>query len=247
MEKIVYYFTRKFLKQETRNVLKIQLGKAKKKISPLYKMKYGTFTSKELKEEITSRINKDFEILMVHSSYDNMLPMYSNSGADRRDDALAYTRDDRFLGRAADQPVDVGPNRDSGDNQELNAVLGDGGDLRRGDDAGIDARLHGVEDVASGEIDRGRLLKVQLDSSFVCTDERIDHALDVAAREVVRFERVRWNLATGLHRRDARIDHCAGRHAAQAHADEFPEADVRAARPCCNPEPDRDQPNEQDE
>ena len=38
---------------------------------------------------------------------------------------------------------------------DLDAVLGDGGDLRRGDDARVDAGLHSVEHVTSGEVDGG--------------------------------------------------------------------------------------------
>ena len=69
--------------------------------------------------------------------------------ADGAHDPLAHAGQDRLLARAADQPVDVGPHRHPRERQELDAVLGHGRHLGRGDDLGIDAHLHRLEDVAA--------------------------------------------------------------------------------------------------
>ena len=87
--------------------------------------------------------------------------------ADGADDAFADAGDDRLFGRAADQLVEVRPHGDAGLHLELNAVLGDGVErlaacrvLRRAvDHLGIDARLHGLEHVAAGQVDGGGQLE----------------------------------------------------------------------------------------
>ena len=80
--------------------------------------------------------------------------------ADRADDPLADAGDDRLLGRPADQLAQVRPHRDPGLHLELNAVLGDrfervlaGTAGRAIDHLRINARLHGFEHVAAGQVD----------------------------------------------------------------------------------------------
>jgi hypothetical protein len=90
--------------------------------------------------------------------------------------------------------LDVRPHRDARLHAKLNAVLADRvdrlppqGRVRHVDDLRVHARLHGVEDVAAGEVDRGRGLPRQVDVGLVGGDHRVDHALHVAAGQHVRL------------------------------------------------------------
>src|SRR5690606_12895150 len=76
---------------------------------------------------------------------------------DGRHNTFADARDDRFLGRTADEAVDVGAHGHAGACFDLNAVHGDRGDgglagarVRAVDHLRIDGSLHGIEDVAAG-------------------------------------------------------------------------------------------------
>ena len=115
--------------------------------------------------------------------------------ADRVDDALADAGDDRLVGGAADQAVEVGADGHLGFDLELNAVLGDAVDrlaARRGvgagDDLGIDAGLHGLEHVAAGQVDGGGSLVRQRDIGAVGGDQGPHHVGHVAAGQVVGLE-----------------------------------------------------------
>src|SRR6185369_9044697 len=83
-------------------------------------------------------------------------------GADGGDDALADAGDDGLLRGAADELAEIGAHGDAGLDLELDAVLGDGVDGGAGaalvgavDDLRVHRGLHGVENVASGEINGG--------------------------------------------------------------------------------------------
>ena len=115
--------------------------------------------------------------------------------ADRVDDALADAGDDRLVGGPADQPVDVGPDGHLGLHLELDAVLGDAvdrlpalGRVGAVDDLGIDARLHGLEHVAAGQVDRGGPLVRQRDVGPVGGDQGADDVGHVAAGQVVGLQ-----------------------------------------------------------
>jgi aminoglycoside N3'-acetyltransferase len=57
----------------------------RKKLYPLTRMVYGSFDAAAMRDHLEQRIGTDFEILMVHSSVNNMKPMY-------KDDPLALVR-----------------------------------------------------------------------------------------------------------------------------------------------------------
>src|SRR5205814_1210455 len=107
------------------------------------------------------------------------------------DDAFADPRDDRLVGRAAHQPVEIRPDRDLRLDLQLDAILGDavdrlspGAGVGAGDDLGIDAGLHGLEHVAAGQVDgRGPLVR-QRDIGAVGGDQGADHIGYVAAGQV---------------------------------------------------------------
>ncbi len=53
---------------------------------------HGSFSTEELKNEIISKTGKDFDILMVHSSFDHLLPMYTGTPYELLQMLLSITR-----------------------------------------------------------------------------------------------------------------------------------------------------------
>lgn len=73
---------RRFLSQERRTELKRLQGQARKRLAPVLTLVNGTFSTDELMEELKRRLPPDFELLMVHSSFDAFQPMYKDSAKD---------------------------------------------------------------------------------------------------------------------------------------------------------------------
>jgi aminoglycoside 3-N-acetyltransferase len=67
---------RKFLSQERRTELKRLQGVARKRFAPMLSVVHGRFGTADLMADISCRLPSDFEILMVHSAFDALLPMY---------------------------------------------------------------------------------------------------------------------------------------------------------------------------
>jgi aminoglycoside 3-N-acetyltransferase len=80
---------RSSLSQEKRTELKRLQSLALKRLAPVRSLVNGTFTSAELRAELARRLPADFEILMIHSSYDALLPMYKGTA----NELLAMLRD----------------------------------------------------------------------------------------------------------------------------------------------------------
>src|SRR5262249_34800696 len=59
--------------------LKRWQGLARKRLAPVLSLVHGTFTTKELVAGVAHRLPQDFEILMVHSSFDGCLPTFKGS------------------------------------------------------------------------------------------------------------------------------------------------------------------------
>jgi aminoglycoside 3-N-acetyltransferase len=70
---------RRVLSQERRTELKRLQGMARKRFAPVLSMVNGAFGTQELVSELARRLPQDFEILMLHSSFDAFLPMYKGS------------------------------------------------------------------------------------------------------------------------------------------------------------------------
>jgi aminoglycoside 3-N-acetyltransferase len=70
---------RQVLSQERRTELKRLQALARKRFGPVLSLINGTFTTQELLSELGRRLPQDFEILMVHSSFDGFLPMYKGT------------------------------------------------------------------------------------------------------------------------------------------------------------------------
>ena len=73
---------RRFLSQERRTELKRLQGVVRKRLSPVLTAVHGKFGTEELVAEIKRHLPQDFEILMVHSSFDTFLPMYQGTAKD---------------------------------------------------------------------------------------------------------------------------------------------------------------------
>jgi aminoglycoside 3-N-acetyltransferase len=73
---------RSTLSQERRTQLKRFQGLAKKRFAPVLSLVHGTFTTDALRQELARRLPSNFEILMVHGSYDELLPMYKGNASE---------------------------------------------------------------------------------------------------------------------------------------------------------------------
>ncbi len=51
----------------------------RRKLAPILCLKYGTFDTTSLRKHLEQRLGSDFEILMVHSSVNHMLPYYKGN------------------------------------------------------------------------------------------------------------------------------------------------------------------------
>jgi hypothetical protein len=70
---------RRSFTQAQRTKLKRVQGLALKRLAPVLSLIHGNFTADELGAELARRLPAEFEILMVHSSFDGLLPMYKGS------------------------------------------------------------------------------------------------------------------------------------------------------------------------
>jgi aminoglycoside 3-N-acetyltransferase len=82
MKERAFIFLRRHTTPKTRENLKAKLLKLRRKFSWLYLLRYGTFTVEELRDEIKGKIGDDYEILMVHTSFDYLLPMFKGTPYD---------------------------------------------------------------------------------------------------------------------------------------------------------------------
>ncbi len=71
--------------------------KLKKKTSPLLCLIHGTFTTSDLIIEIDKRLDKDWQILMVHSSINGLLPMYKGNALELLKALIEYCGPNRTL------------------------------------------------------------------------------------------------------------------------------------------------------
>jgi aminoglycoside 3-N-acetyltransferase len=64
-------------------------------------MMYGRYSAGELVKQLRNRVPDNFDILMVHSSYDRLLPMYTGSPQDLVKELIAFCGKDRTLAMPA--------------------------------------------------------------------------------------------------------------------------------------------------
>jgi aminoglycoside 3-N-acetyltransferase len=88
---------RRAFSQDRRTELKRLQGLVRKRFSPVLSLVHGTFGTTELLAELSRRLPPDFEILMVHSSFDGLLPMYRGSAKDLVGALIDFCGPDRTL------------------------------------------------------------------------------------------------------------------------------------------------------
>jgi aminoglycoside 3-N-acetyltransferase len=93
----VHKALRRWFDQETRANMKKWQGQARKRVSRFLPLLHGTYTSKELIGELKSHVPDDFEILMVHSAFDKLLPMYRGTAIELLNELINYCGKDRTL------------------------------------------------------------------------------------------------------------------------------------------------------
>ena len=71
--------------------------KLKKQASPLLCLIHGTFTTNDLIAEIDQRLDKDWKVLMVHSSVNNLSPMYQGNALELVKALIEYCGPNRTL------------------------------------------------------------------------------------------------------------------------------------------------------
>lgn len=71
--------------------------KLKAKAAPLLRLIHGTFTTQDLIAEIDHKVDKDWSVLMVHSSMNGLEPMYEGSAMELLKALIDYCGPDRTL------------------------------------------------------------------------------------------------------------------------------------------------------
>lgn len=100
--KVQLYFTiRRLFSQQQRSALKRRLVGFRKRLTTVYLVVYGRYSARELVEQLSKRVPENFEILMVHSSYDGLLPMYTGRATDLIDELITFCGKDRTLAMPA--------------------------------------------------------------------------------------------------------------------------------------------------
>jgi len=71
--------------------------KLKKKANPLLCLLHGTFTTRDLIADIDNHLDRDWQVLMVHSSFNNLLPMYEGGAMELLTALIEYCGSERTL------------------------------------------------------------------------------------------------------------------------------------------------------
>ncbi|MFO1428797.1 MAG: AAC(3) family N-acetyltransferase [Candidatus Competibacteraceae bacterium] len=85
------------LKQEQLLALRVRYLSLRTKLYPVMRLVYGTFDTAALRTHLEQRIGTQFEILMVHSSVNNMKPMYTGNPLELLRMLMAFCGPDRTL------------------------------------------------------------------------------------------------------------------------------------------------------
>jgi aminoglycoside 3-N-acetyltransferase len=79
LKKEAFYLLRRATSMSMRQNLKSRLWRLRVKCAPLIQAWNGTFSTAELELEIRRHLPNDFDILMVHCSYNSLTPMYRDN------------------------------------------------------------------------------------------------------------------------------------------------------------------------
>jgi aminoglycoside 3-N-acetyltransferase len=70
------------LSHEQVQALRSRYRAVRSRLQPVLKLIHGTFSAADLHRHLAARVDPDFEILMVHSSFNHMLPMFTGTAMD---------------------------------------------------------------------------------------------------------------------------------------------------------------------
>lgn len=101
LKKKAFYLLRRATPMSMRQDLKSHLWRLRVKCAPLIRAWNGTFSTAELELEIRQHLPDDFDILMVHCSYNNLTPMYRDNPGDLLKAFLRIVGPDRTLAMPA--------------------------------------------------------------------------------------------------------------------------------------------------
>jgi aminoglycoside 3-N-acetyltransferase len=101
LKKEAFYLLRRATSISMRQYLKSRLWRLRLKCAPLIQAWNGTFSTAELEFEIRRHLPDDFDILMVHCSYNSLTPMYRDDPRKLLKTFLRITGPDRTLAMPA--------------------------------------------------------------------------------------------------------------------------------------------------
>jgi aminoglycoside 3-N-acetyltransferase len=101
LKKEAFYLLRRATSISMRQYLKSRLWRLRLKCAPLIQAWNGTFSTAELELEIRRHLPDDFDILMVHCSYNSLTPMYRDNPGKLLKTFLRITGPDRTLAMPA--------------------------------------------------------------------------------------------------------------------------------------------------
>jgi aminoglycoside 3-N-acetyltransferase len=93
----LYNAIRRTLSQEQRGRVKRYQQRVRNRLQWYYRMRYGTYSADELRADVSRRVGSDFEILMVHSAFDGMTPMFRGSVVDLKHMLIGMCGADKTL------------------------------------------------------------------------------------------------------------------------------------------------------
>lgn len=101
VQSALYYLARRALSQERRNRVKRLQQLLRGRLQWYYLARHGTFSADELKRELVGRLGADYEILMVHSAFEGLTPMYRDSVMDLKRALIELCGPERTLAMPA--------------------------------------------------------------------------------------------------------------------------------------------------
>jgi aminoglycoside 3-N-acetyltransferase len=97
----LYALARRVLDQETRDRLNAGLARGKKRLAPVLRRLHGSFDVADLGREIARALPARFDALMVHCSFDDLLPMYTQGVGPLLEALRAFCGPERTLAMPA--------------------------------------------------------------------------------------------------------------------------------------------------
>ncbi len=91
----------RYLDQDRLLALRSAYLTARTKLHPLMRVFHGTFDAAALRTHLEQSVGRDFEILMVHSSFNQMLPMFTDSPLELVKMLMSFCGPDRTLAMPA--------------------------------------------------------------------------------------------------------------------------------------------------